>query len=326
MSMLCVLIVWIWRRRIGHGVCLKQVAVPMLVVLILAGAATAYYCWRVTGSPLRLPQQLNRDTYATAKYFYWQAPYPKRTYHNAAMRDFYEGVELPHVNAQHSFKGLLLGAGLKVGSWWVFYIGPALTIPLFFIPRVISDRRTRPLLIALGACLAGNAIVAFYGPHYSAPVAGATVAVVVQGMRHLRRWKLGAKPVGVLLVRAVVLISIVMVPVELRLMQRLPQPGSWQAMGPARTAVLSKLSTSAGGQLVLVRYAPNHDPLAEWVYNDADIDRAHVVWARDMGSIQNEELLRYYNDRRVWLLDADDVTPRLIPYPCTLSVKAQVCQ
>jgi hypothetical protein len=33
-----------------------------------------------------------------------------------------------------------------------------------------------------------------------------------------------------------------------------------------------------------------------------------------MGAAQNEELLRYYKDRRVWLLDADDPPPRLAPY------------
>ncbi len=35
-----------------------------------------------------------------------------------------------------------------------------------------------------------------------------------------------------------------------------------------------------------------------------------------MGPDQNEELLRYYNDRRVWLLEADEIPPQLAPYPC----------
>ncbi len=32
-----------------------------------------------------------------------------------------------------------------------------------------------------------------------------------------------------------------------------------------------------------------------------------------MGAEKNEELLQYYSDRRVWLLEADDVPPRLLP-------------
>ena len=32
----------------------------------------------------------------------------------------------------------------------------------------------------------------------------------------------------------------------------------------------------------------------KWVYNRADIDRAEIVWARDMGS-RNRELLEYFD-------------------------------
>ena len=33
-----------------------------------------------------------------------------------------------------------------------------------------------------------------------------------------------------------------------------------------------------------------------------------------MGADKNEELLHYFKDRRVWLLEADEVPPRLQPY------------
>ena len=37
-----------------------------------------------------------------------------------------------------------------------------------------------------------------------------------------------------------------------------------------------------------------------------------------MGADKNAELLRYYKDRRVWLLEADDVPPKLQPYSDTM--------
>ena len=312
-AVLGILGAWIWRKRPPKDVWMKRVAVPLLIVLVVGAAGTTYYCWRVTGNPLRLPQQLNRETYAIARYFYWQNPYPKPTYQNTAMRDFYEGVELPHAAAQRSARGILLGTAIKGGVLWAFYFGPTLTIPLFFFPRLVHDRRIRFLLIAAAACFAGNAIVAFYAAHYSAPVAAAILAIVLQGMRHLRAWQFEGKPTGFFLVRAMVVISILMIPVEVHVLRTPPSAGTWQTMGRARQSVMAQLTSLPGRQLVLVRYHPNHDPLGEWVYNDADIDNSKVVWARDMGPVQNEELLRYYNDRRAWLLDADETPPKLSP-------------
>jgi hypothetical protein len=51
------------------------------------------------------------------------------------------------------------------------------------------------------------------------------------------------------------------------------------------------------------------------VYNEADIDRAKVVWARDMGPEKNQELLAYYKDRRVWLVEPDKPPVNPMPYP-----------
>jgi hypothetical protein len=33
-----------------------------------------------------------------------------------------------------------------------------------------------------------------------------------------------------------------------------------------------------------------------------------------MGAFSNEELIRYFKDRRVWLLEADESPPKLLPY------------
>jgi hypothetical protein len=52
----------------------------------------------------------------------------------------------------------------------------------------------------------------------------------------------------------------------------------------------------------------------EWVYNAADIDAARVVWARDLGTTENEKLRRYYPDRTVWRLEPDARPPKLSRY------------
>ena len=45
-----------------------------------------------------------------------------------------------------------------------------------------------------------------------------------------------------------------------------------------------------------MRYAPGRNPFEEWVYNEADIDSAKVVWARDMSPAENDELIHYFKD------------------------------
>ncbi len=84
-----------------------RVPLPMLLVLTLAGAATSYYFWRVTGNPLMMPQRLNRETYAVARYFYWQHAYPAPTYRHQAIHDFYLHTEFQY------FKHLRSGCVLQ---------------------------------------------------------------------------------------------------------------------------------------------------------------------------------------------------------------------
>jgi len=291
-----------------------RVALPMLLVLALTGAATTYYFWRVTGNPLTMPQQVNRETYAVARYFYGQPAYPEPAYRHKVFRDFYTGTEFKHFELAQTFSGILGQLGTKIALIWVFYFAPVLTLPLFLLPRVVRDRRIRFLLISGAVALASSAVVIFFNIHYVAAIVPVMLAVILQGMRHLRTWRWQGKPIGQFLVRAIVVMCVLMIPVQVHILAAAPEPGSWAAIGPERMALEAQLRSLPGPQLVLVRYGPNHDPLLDWVYNGADIDRQKLVWARDMGAEKNEELIRYYSDRRIWLLEADDVPPKLLPY------------
>lgn len=311
------ILIWLIRNRGTAGIFLRQAALPIMLVLATAGVGNAYYFWRVTGSPLTMPQQLNRDTYAMAKYFYWQAAYPEPPYHHQAIHDFYD-VELSEFNRAHSPLGVLLQSLKASARAWAFFVSPVLTLPLFFLPQLTRDRRIRFLLIAGLVGLFSSALVVFFNINYVAPIAPIIVAIIVQGMRHLSVWKFEAKNSGLFLVRAIVVMCVVMVPIQVHLLAAAPGAGTWPAIGPERAAVTAQLSALAGPQLVLVRYEVKHNPMLEWVYNGADIDKQKVIWARDMGVGRNEELLHYYPMRRVWLLEADAVPPRLTAYSASV--------
>jgi hypothetical protein len=93
-----------------------------------------------------------------------------------------------------------------------------------------------------------------------------------------------------------------------------PLEPRWPRGNPDQPKVIAQLRQIPGGHLVIVRYGPDHIVDRDWIYNEPDIDRADVVWARDMGDEQNQELLRYFNRRHAWLMEGDDVPPKLVPY------------
>jgi hypothetical protein len=90
-----------------------------------------------------------------------------------------------------------------------------------------------------------------------------------------------------------------------------------------RAQIENWLEQRPGQQLVIVRYSPEHSVHIEWVYNPSDIDGAKVIWARDMDPEHNQELIHYFQNRTVWLLEADKRTNGKVvmqPYPASLAM------
>jgi hypothetical protein len=46
----------------------------------------------------------------------------------------------------------------------------------------------------------------------------------------------------------------------------------------------------------------------------ADIDGSRIIWAHDMGRQKNQELIRYFKNRQVWLVEPDFAPPKLSAY------------
>jgi hypothetical protein len=312
------MLAWIVRRQKNDPpvrVIVRRVLMPMCTSLLFASALTGYYFYRVTGSPLRMPIQVNRDTYSMGRYFYWQKLHTVPAYHHAEMRRFYEN-EFQRYEKHRSTYGFFWETGFKLLLVWMFFIGPVLTIPLFALRWVLRDKRMRPLVITGTVGAIGMELVIYFAPHYAAPFTCIILALLVQGLRHLRAWRWDGRPVGAFLAHSTIAICLLMLPVQIATLRERARSRNWKPDGIERQQVLDHLRSMPGDQLVLVRYRPDHDVLSqEWVYNGADIENAKVIWARDMSSADNKELLDYYKDRKVWLLDADEHSPKLRPWP-----------
>ena len=316
------LLLWMFGKKgPAASITIQRVALPIFLALAFAAAAMGFYNWRVTGSPLRVPHRLHGETYTIAPLFLWQSLRPAPNYHHQAMHDFYVGWEGGLFLKSNSLWGAVRNALEKGRDFWLFFLGPLFTLPLVMLPRVLRDRRTRFLLITLVIFSVGLFLDAWFYPHYAAPMTALLYAIVLQAMRHLRFCKWGERRPGQLLAPSIPLVCFAMV-VLLICAQPFNHflsefPLNWFHTGPGnvdRARILADLERRDGRHLVIVRYGPGHNVLGEWIYNRADLDRAKVLWARDMGPSGNEEMIRYFTDRRVWVVEPDRSPPRLSPY------------
>jgi len=316
-----VLLAWMFGKdnRFGLTASIARVLVPMTLLLIIAAVATGYYCYRQTGSPFRMPYQVSFKTYETAPAFLWQKARPEPVYHHALMREFYD-EERREFEASRSPVGFLNHSLSLLLSGWAFYVGPVLTIPLLAFPLVLRDRRMRVPLLVGAVFMLALSVETWIHPHYFAPATGLLYLVVMQCMRHVRQSHWRNRPTGLGIVRAIPLICCAMVLLRLTaILAHAPIEPPWPRGNLDRVKVLHKLQALPGQYLVVVHYALNHDPDNEWVYNAADIVHAKVVWARDMGERDNEELLQYFKDREVWTVYPDAAPIRLESLPSSSS-------
>jgi hypothetical protein len=323
-----VLFRWMFRgaNRPSPATLVRMAIAPVLVMV--AGAAwMGYYDYRAFGSPLTLPYTVNRAQYAIAPYYVWQNARPEPAYRHAEMRRFYHIAEMDYFEIVHNRLLFVPATMFKAFEALLFYAGFALLPPLLMVRRVFLDRRVRFLVLSACFLACGMVIEIFLIAHYVAPFTAAFYAIGLQCMRHLRVWKPESKPVGLTQVRLCITLVFLMAGLRLaadplHLTPPLWPPPHWNSTwyGPAhfgteRARVESELEQKPGTQLAIVRYTGKNNPIEEWVYNDADIDTSKVVWAREMDAANNRELMQYYRDRKVWLIQPDTAPASVTPYP-----------
>ncbi len=312
------------RRRVFH------VVFPLALVFAATLGFMLYYFWRTTHNPLLPPYVVNLRTYFVDPGFPWMHPRAIPAYHHEFLQNYYQGFGLSQFEFARTHP--VFAAIIKVVMLWFFYLGPMLSLPFlalgFVLPYGMSlkdlDPKVSFLFIVCGVTLVGVLLPAYTNPHYAAPLTGAIYALVAMSMRRIRRWRFGSKRAGVMLVRSVpvAVVALLLLRIAIPIFHlRITNSGApmtwcspWTEIYP-RAEIESRLQALPGRQLVLVHYGPQHDASASWVNNLADIDGAKVVWAHDMGSTQNEELIRYFPDRQVWLLNPEEHEIQLTPYP-----------
>lgn len=288
---------------------------PLVLVLFITAVFVCFYNWRGTGNPFLLPYQVNDRVYLNTPLFAWQKVGPPLHYEDPHLEHVYNEWARPYfLTNRFSFLR-------RAGKFVYFFFWPELCILIFFVPHLFRDRRTRFLLIQFSLSFVGMMLVVWFEPHYAGPILATVYGLVVQAMRHLRCLTFKKRPVGIGLTRAVVAFSIFMCLVYTFKAIQDPQSesmvasrGVWGNSGNwSRFEVINKLKKLPGKHLVIV-FADAEPANSEWIYNDADIDDAKIVWARQIPGRPLEPLLEYYRLRRLWLLDANgEIYPFRLP-------------
>jgi len=303
-----VLALWIFEKSSPPWRILsRQVVVPLTVSVALLAAGVAYYDWRVTGDPLRMPYQVYDNAYDIVPTFIWQKlnPHPAALGQNP-VRVFETTGELPNYHYLRTARGFVDESVFRIKALDAFFLGPALTVPLLVLPWLFRDRRIRPLLwISIFAPISFFPEV-YFNPHYAAPAVALIYLVFLEGMRHLRVWKIGGRPAGRMLVRALVIVCLIVF--GLRFSEGPSADWTWYSNWPgntARTEIAERLERLPGRQIVFVRYTLRHNPSLEWVYNGADFDSAKILWARDTNSTSDAKLIDEFHGAQAWLVEPD---------------------
>jgi hypothetical protein len=288
----------------------RLVAKPLLVaalVVLPAIGLTLLQNKQVTGSWTTPPYVLGQYQYGVPAALTFQAdPVPHLELTREQELDYKMQLAFRGAHAE-TIGSYLLRLAYRI-RYYRFFFMPPLYLALPFCFLALRDRRfvwvlACPLIFALGI----NFFPAFQY-HYMAGVTCLFVLISVTGLRQLSRF-------SALAARIVVLLCVAQFALEYGLHVYSHDPWSLALRNPERRVFVdNQLARAPGKQLVFVRYWPEHIFQDEWVYNAADIDGSRVVWARDLGAVENEKLRRYYPERTAWLLEPDALPPRLTPY------------
>jgi hypothetical protein len=306
---LIVAIAMIARRRLT-----LQVVLPIALILFCGITFMLREQKAVTGRWFLPAYTINQQMYGWPMTLPW-FPVPQIGHTHPPMQAYFDWEASEHHKLTDPLRNWFKN-GFDATVLWSFYTGPALTVLLLFLPSTLLDRRVRFLALAVGALLLSIGIEQSRYPHYFAPATAAWFGVLMHSARHLRA---RARRSPRLLALATLIPVALVVSAAVRtttgrsdfdtyLSWCCSKPGNFE-----RAGVLARLSATPDQHLVIVRYGPEHNFTKEWVYNEPDIDKAKVVWARDMQPAENEELLRYFHDRKTWIVYADAVPARLVP-------------
>jgi hypothetical protein len=295
-------------------------ATPLvLLVVIPAIGITLLQNKSVTGHWNMLPYQLSQYQYGVPASLTFQPnPVPHRELTPQQQLEYKSQLAFRE-SEKETFTSYLLRLEYRVRFYRFFFLAPLfLAIPAFCFLAFREIRYAWVLLTLLLFALGINFFPAFQ-LHYLGAATCLFVLISAAGLREIARWSPEASRLLLFLclIHFVFWYGLHVFEDEdfAREMMRFETWDSINHNNPERRILVNRQLAEIPGQvLVFVRYSPRHIFQDEWVYNEASIDTARIIWARDLGPEENTKLQALYPGREVLLLEPDVKPPRLSPY------------
>ncbi|HMJ62422.1 MAG TPA: hypothetical protein VK493_11690 [Bryobacteraceae bacterium] len=305
-----------WLAKNPPKTALRALLPCSLLIAVTAGAML-YYAWRITGNPLRLPYVAVHKAYSVVPLFVWQPSTPAPEYHHAVMQRFYTQWETHYqsVDKLSTWRGWMDVEKTRLRMTKnVLFSNVSLILCALFLGFLLRRPGARFLAIALAVFLIGLAVEGWAQIHYFGPVIGVAAALKMLSLRRLSAIRFGERRLGLALASALLLCG------GIDLLRHLDFKPARAGFARERDGIEHALEAQPGSHVVLVRYAEDHNPIQEWVFNKADIDASKVVWARDMSPQQDQQLFDYFKGRHFWLLTPDAGPLHLAPLEASPAV------
>jgi hypothetical protein len=295
-------------------------AMPIVLLAVLpAIGITLLQNKSVTQHWMMLPYQLSQYQYGVPASLTFQPnPVPHRELTPQQQMEYQSQLAF-RTSEKETLQSYLLRLEYRVRFYRFFFLAPLfLAIPAFCFAAVRERRFAGVLLVLLIFTLGINFFPAFQ-LHYLGAVTCLFVLISVVGLREIGRFS----PFAARLLLFLCVIHFVFwyglhVFDQEDFARALIRYETWDSINhqnPERRIVVNQQLAEIPGQvLVFVRYSPRHIFQEEWVYNEAAIDSARVIWARDLGREENDKLRALYPGREVLLLEPDFKLPRLSHY------------
>jgi len=319
---LSVLLYWVFeyrlsRRQLRSLAATALLVAPALLLILLQNKA-------VTGSWTKTPYMLYRYQYGVPATFTFQTnPTPHRTLTSDQELD-YRAETLVHGQGPETAGKYFRRLTFRLRFLRFFFFAPLyLAIPFFLL--AIRSFGFVWIVLTLAIFALGSNLFPYFYPHYVAAVTCLLVLVAVTGLEKLNGLRIHDRRPGPALAALILLLCAAHFVFWYGMhalagdetLSATSRYEAWDFINygdpERRIAINKQLSQAKGEQLVFVRYSPRHG-FHQWIHNAADIDASRIVWARDLGSSQNEKLLERYSARKAWLLEPDAWQPRLVPY------------